>query len=195
MVYRMSAKELLAESFLELAEKKRIDRISIVDIIDNADVSRKTFYNNFLDKYDLIKWIHERNCKKIADDHINTHPVISCRKMFEYFEKNISFYKYLLRERQDEVYQSFYEVTMEIMGGYVLSESGKDKLTEEEEFQLSLHVHGSIHKIVEWIRSPENILKEDIARYMTLSWPMGLARYMRIKDNDITSDIIFEIKD
>ena len=59
---RMSTKEILAESFKELAQTKSIDKITIKDITDNCAYSPATFYRNFKDKYDLIAWEH--TCRK-----------------------------------------------------------------------------------------------------------------------------------
>jgi len=47
---RKTTKDILAESFLELAETKRIDKIRISDITDNCGMSPPTFYNHFRDK-------------------------------------------------------------------------------------------------------------------------------------------------
>ena len=47
---RKTAKEILAESFQELAEKKSIDKITVKDITDNCGYSPATFYRQFRDK-------------------------------------------------------------------------------------------------------------------------------------------------
>lgn len=62
---RKTTKDILAESFLELAETKRIDKIRISDITDNCGMSPPTFYNHFRDKYDLLVWIHTSRVSKI----------------------------------------------------------------------------------------------------------------------------------
>jgi tRNA1Val (adenine37-N6)-methyltransferase len=51
---RKTTKEILADSFLELAAEKRIDKITIAEITSNCSMSQPTFYNHFKDKYDLI---------------------------------------------------------------------------------------------------------------------------------------------
>ena len=51
-----TAREILAESFREVAETKPIDKITIRDIVDNCGYSPATFYRQFSDKYDLIAW-------------------------------------------------------------------------------------------------------------------------------------------
>ena len=53
---RKTSKEILAESFREVAENKNIDKITVKDITDNCGYSPATFYRQFSDKYDLIAW-------------------------------------------------------------------------------------------------------------------------------------------
>lgn len=52
-----SMEEILARSFIELAKKKPIEKITIKEITDGAGVIRSTFYNHFVDKYEMIEWI------------------------------------------------------------------------------------------------------------------------------------------
>ena len=47
---RKTAKEILAESFREVAETKPIDKITIQDIVDNCGYSPATFYRQFSDR-------------------------------------------------------------------------------------------------------------------------------------------------
>ena len=53
---RKTAKEMLVESFRELAEKKAVDKITVQDIIEACGFSKTTFYRSFKDKYDLMAW-------------------------------------------------------------------------------------------------------------------------------------------
>lgn len=64
---RKTAKEILAESFLELAEIKRVDKITIKDITDRSGYSVATFYLQFRDKFDLIAWEETASSSKIME--------------------------------------------------------------------------------------------------------------------------------
>jgi AcrR family transcriptional regulator len=64
-VNRKTTKEILAESFLELAETKRIDKITITEITDNCGMSQPTFYNHFKDKYDLRNRLIARKASQV----------------------------------------------------------------------------------------------------------------------------------
>ena len=64
---RKTAKEILAESFREVAETKPIDKITIRVIVDNCGYSPATFYRQFSDKYDLIAWDYVARTTVIID--------------------------------------------------------------------------------------------------------------------------------
>lgn len=65
---RKTSKEILAESFRELADIKPIDKITIKDIVDNCGYSPATFYRQFKDKYDLIAWDYAKEIGRIMGD-------------------------------------------------------------------------------------------------------------------------------
>ena len=66
-----TTKEVLVESFMELSQKKDVDKITIKEIVGNCGLSPATFYRQFSDKYDLIAWafyVIIRNIK-MADEN------------------------------------------------------------------------------------------------------------------------------
>ena len=64
---RKTAKDILADSFHELAEKKNIDKITIQDIVENCGYSIATFYRQFKDKYDLIAWDYSKRIASLME--------------------------------------------------------------------------------------------------------------------------------
>ena len=63
MQRKMSTKERLMASFLELLEDKSLQDISVADIYTNAGVSKRSFYNHFSDKYDLMGYTYRELVK------------------------------------------------------------------------------------------------------------------------------------
>ena len=51
-----TTKRMLSLSLKKLLEKNTLDNITIQDITDDAEVSRKTFYYHFQDIYALLEW-------------------------------------------------------------------------------------------------------------------------------------------
>ena len=63
---RKTAKEILAESFRELAGSKPVDKITVPNIIENCGYSKTTFYRLFKDKYDLMAWDYAQRLQAIV---------------------------------------------------------------------------------------------------------------------------------
>lgn len=53
MASSLITKKRIAKAFKELFLEKDFEKISIVTIMDRAGIRRQTFYNHFLDKYQL----------------------------------------------------------------------------------------------------------------------------------------------
>lgn len=54
----LDLKEILAVAFMNLCEKKPIKKIIVKDILEESHLSRKSFYNYFKDKNDLIQYCY-----------------------------------------------------------------------------------------------------------------------------------------
>lgn len=80
MVKRLTTKELFAESLMELLEVQPLTKITVGSIAKNCGMSSRTFYNNFLDKYDLINWIYvhriEAAYEELGEDTITWRELI-----------------------------------------------------------------------------------------------------------------------
>lgn len=61
MVIKLTTKEVLFESFKELAQEKKLEDISINNIVENGHISRATFYRYFKDKFDLMEQYYQLN--------------------------------------------------------------------------------------------------------------------------------------
>ncbi len=102
---RKTTEELLAESFLELAESKRIDKITITEITNNCGMSQPTFYNHFKDKYDLIVWIYTSRVSEVMG-RIDNKSYLWKDTLLDgarYYAENCEFIKNALRHTADRI--------------------------------------------------------------------------------------------
>ncbi|MFR8977240.1 MAG: TetR family transcriptional regulator [Christensenellales bacterium] len=58
-----TTKRMLSMSLKKLLSKTTLDNITIQDITDDAEVSRKTFYYHFQDIYDLLDWTLQEDAR------------------------------------------------------------------------------------------------------------------------------------
>lgn len=65
---RQSTKQALSETFKTLLEVRRIDKITVKDIVSKCGVNRQTFYYHFRDIYDLMEWTLENDIRDYLSD-------------------------------------------------------------------------------------------------------------------------------
>ena len=59
-------RKAIFDAFAELLSEKELEKITVKELIDKADVSRVTFYNHYLDIYDLHDKFEESTMLEIA---------------------------------------------------------------------------------------------------------------------------------
>ena len=62
-----TTKRMLSMSLKKLLSKTTLDNITIQDITDDAEVSRKTFYYHFQDIYDLLDWTLQEDARHLVE--------------------------------------------------------------------------------------------------------------------------------
>ncbi|MEH7334542.1 TetR/AcrR family transcriptional regulator [Neobacillus drentensis] len=120
---KQKSQEAIKKAFMELMSEKSFDHITIQDISDRANVGRRTIYDHYMDKFDLLD--------KLIEEHIN-----ELRKLcvlaadldftegnlmwFEYFERNSSFFSTMLASKGAPTFRShFLKFVIEELAGEV----------------------------------------------------------------------------
>ena len=179
---RKTAKEILTASFQELAAAKRIDKITIQEIVDNCGYSPATFYRNFKDKYDLIAWEHARAVAEIMDQ-ISTDDYMWKQTLYDgarlYNEKK----DYLVNLLQhtsghDSFIRYMTEINSSALEKYILSVNGNQKLTHEETMLVKMYCLGLVGLACEWILGRIDATVEEIAEVYEQSIPEPLKKYL-----------------
>ena len=65
---REITKEKLATALISAMEEKALDKITVKEIIEKAEVNRKTFYYYFPDIYGLLEWVISRESNKLVSE-------------------------------------------------------------------------------------------------------------------------------
>ena len=178
---RKTAKEILSESFRELAEHKPIDKITIQDIVDNCGYSPATFYRNFRDKYDLIAWDHTRGVAEIMGriDHSYTWKQAMIDAA-EWYHKEKEYLANLFQHTSghDSFIRYMTEISCDAVKKYILASGSKEKLTRQEELYVRTYCLGTVSLTCEWILGMHDAKPEEIADIYVNSLPVQLHRYL-----------------
>lgn len=80
----LKTEKIIRESFLRVIDKKGFDKATIMDICEDAMISRNTFYVHYLDKYDLLDHIY-LDLKQELIESLSTH-IIDTLKILDLYE-------------------------------------------------------------------------------------------------------------
>ncbi len=154
---RLSASErqkrCIAQAFEDVLEERPFDKITVIEIARKCGISRQTFYNHFLDKYDLVEWIYRQlvtgTTGRIGIDMTWERAV---RAKLEIMRSKDWFFSKVyqasdqasLLEHEPRMVFGYYESNLRRMTGKVLN--------EQERYALMLYCHGAVRMTAEWIR-------------------------------------------
>ena len=179
---RKTTKEILAESFQELAANKRIDKITITEITSNCGMSQPTFYNHFKDKYDLIVWIyiHESNeiMSKIGDSGYSWRDTLLDGA--RYFAANREYIINALRHTggQDSFLRYLQKVNSELMLTEVRKKLMTEYIPDEIYGMIKVYVYGTVNHMMEWLMGNMSLSPEKVAEIWEHSLPEPLKQYL-----------------
>ncbi|MBQ9462001.1 MAG: TetR/AcrR family transcriptional regulator C-terminal domain-containing protein [Clostridia bacterium] len=185
---RITTKELLAESFQELAQTKRIDKITITEITANCGMSQPTFYNHFKDKYDLIVWIHTSRVSKVMGK-IDDKSYLWKDTLLDgarYYYENREFIKNALKHTSGQ--DSFIEYVRRRNTEFLKAEVQKKLMTEHIPDELmgmiEVYVYGTVQYMLRWLMSDMRLSPEQVADIWEKSLPESLKQYLYPAEND-----------
>lgn len=64
-------KRMLAGSFKKLLSQRKLDKITVKDIVEDCGVNRQTFYYHFHDVYDLMEWTFRDTAESLVRERVD----------------------------------------------------------------------------------------------------------------------------
>lgn len=91
-----SNEKLMIDVFLKLLETKEVSKITVREVCEKTNLNRTTFYNHFLDVYDLLDKIGEKHTNNMSLIFKNGHSKNSkdnLKLILNYMRENQLFYR------------------------------------------------------------------------------------------------------
>ena len=127
---RKTTKEILVESFRELAQKKAVDKITVQDIVQNCDYSPATFYRHFTDKYALISFDYTNKMQSIVEPLCTDSWGEVIKKGIEFFSVDMKYVRNLLKNTSgvDSFMDCMMHVNVELLSRSIMNKKKKRNL-------------------------------------------------------------------
>ena len=179
---RKTAKEILADSFRELAQTKSIDKITVQEIVENSGYSTATFYRQFKDKYDLIAWDYTRGIAAImdkigADGYTWEQTLLDGAKGF-CANRDYLANLFLHTGGQDSFISYMTEINYNALKKHIQEVSGKDVPDEPTDMYIRIYCLGAVSLTCEWILGKYQVSPEELAEIYKNALPVPLYPYL-----------------
>ncbi len=157
----------LMDAFWELYCEKRIEKITVREITTKAGYNRGTFYEYFVDVYDVLEQI-EVSLLPDIEDMPPLLPTLEAELSIDSFIKLYSsssqYYTVLLGDNGDPAFAAKIKNSMKAKLLGQIGELGEHNL--ELDYALEYMLSAMIGILTYWFQSGENIPKEKLIRLM-----------------------------
>lgn len=166
----MDIRHQLLHAVYELAQRQAIKDITVNDILEEASVSRGSFYKYFADKYDVINSYYEEAMTQIFKDcHAYSWEGIFT-KMLRYFEQHRAFFTAAFWATGQNSFTTFFRHHLVHNFGEIITTYGDHPLSADERKAIQFFVDGFVSYTRQWaltgMQQPATELGYDLHLFM-----------------------------
>ncbi|MEB6340613.1 TetR/AcrR family transcriptional regulator C-terminal domain-containing protein [Mammaliicoccus sciuri] len=194
------SKRAIKQAFIQLLKENNLDRITIQQISDLADVNRGTFYLNYEDKYALLDEMENEQIEKIkgfvdirkmdlstktSDRFIEDFANKIIKNVITHIEHNIEFYQVILNlERKSQIEEQLADIVRSNIKHLI---GNKDNVFGiPENYYLSYVVGSMMSMIKYWVSDENRVSGEELVNYVSTIASTGpLSIMKRMIDENI----------
>lgn len=166
----INTKRLLAQSLKTLTEHKNLKNITIVEICNQANLNRHTFYYHFKDKQDLVNWIYKDEIiKELSKITADKHWSVGTLIILNGLKSSKSFYINALKtEGQNSFKECLFLETLNNFRDVINKILNTRKIkTNKLDFIARFYAYSFTYMTIEWIMddmkdSPEELMNSFI---------------------------------
>lgn len=177
-------KMVIKQGFVNLLKEKPINKITVKEICEIADINRATFYTHYLDCYDLLQQI-ETELMDSVNHYLNSYSFndneseslqVTC-KIFEYISENSELCSVFLSEHVNSDFQK--DVMMILQKQFVSEWTTKKTIKKiDAEYIYSFVTIGSIGLIQMWLKDGMKKSAREMAELLMKLTNQGFSAFM-----------------
>lgn len=171
---------VLKESFMKRLQEKPLQKITITEVCETADINRSTFYTHYKDLYDLLYQIEDDVIEDLSQTLSaynyteNEEAVEMTEKLLEYLAENHESCQILFSEHGDPTFQ---KKVMMLVHNLLLDSLINSKNAPYTEY-LSLYiVNGVIHVVQSWLKNGVKESPKEMAQFITMLSSKGVSAF------------------
>lgn len=161
-------KMVLRDTLLDLLKTKPINRITVTDICQQADLNRGTFYNYYCDAYDLLSQIEDEFFDELLQTIKRFEDGVSDSLLVELLttvDQNRALCQIILTANADQTYANrILDLTRAYTLKYWENNNVKNLTEAEMDLLYTFFSNGSLGVLKKWINYEYNVPIDDLAK-------------------------------
>ena len=165
MASSMITKKRIAKAFKTCLNRQTFEKLSVRHVMEEAQLRRQTFYDHFLDKYDLLEWIFQTDLEEQITanlDYISGWTLF--KEVLHFFESNRTFYQQLFSiVDQNDFYTYFLAYCQKLLEKIIREEENKGCFVlsnHQKQLLVNYHSQALCQVIKTCLESPESDLTD-----------------------------------
>lgn len=153
-------KRIIKDVFIEMLEKKSIQKIYVRELCVKADINRNTFYKYYESQYDLLAEIENDLLIEIEEKCKDTDNTKGLNNILQYISRNKKTYKVVFNANIDPMFPK------KLLNLPIITEIMNNKLVNKNEnkYKKIYILEGGYHVILKWLNNDCRESPEEITR-------------------------------
>jgi AcrR family transcriptional regulator len=160
-------RENLMRAFWSLYAQKKIDHISIKEITDQAGYHRSTFYEYFVDIYDVLNQLEDDLLAKLKEKVIHSFKTdsneILIQPLADLYETEGEYFSVLLGEKGDP---SFAKKMKTEMSSTLMTRFGLSENDIHTPYLMEFGLSAIIATLTHWYQSNQNLTSKELIGFI-----------------------------
>lgn len=165
----------IGKALEKLLEKKPLSKITVVELMRQLNMSRQTFYRNFLDVDEVVYWLYKEHAKKAVEEFYKTkdyRKTIASTAVF--MKEHANFYHNVINMDGPNAFKNqFFNAMVEYTRGYI----GHSNIDDKMDYAIRLYWYGATFSLLEWVRNGMTIPPDLLAEYFYTGMPQIIRQF------------------
>ncbi|MGN0414420.1 MAG: TetR/AcrR family transcriptional regulator C-terminal domain-containing protein [Agathobacter sp.] len=163
----------IVEAFMKLLQKKSLDKITVKEIIESAEINRNTFYYYFQDIYDLLENMFRDESERFrSESDPNSTFLEEYMRLAAFFQEHRDAIIHIYNSKSRDVLTSFLEAaTSHFVSRFISKKAAGTSLSKEgEEYITYYYTYGIIGLTMRWIERQMPDYREGLIQTISASF-------------------------
>ena len=160
----MNTRQIVIDAAFALFNERRFEKIKVQDILDRAQVSRKTFYRLFRDKYELMHLYYADYVNRNLMTHYDGNNLAEIfAGIFDFAREHESFFNNVYKtEGEDSFWKFLHRYSYDFYKSVITRNTGRETISEEEHYIIVGICHGGINIFKEYIKKDSRLTSKEM---------------------------------